>query len=238
MTDYKIALLVPGGVEIDGTSLPRDVLATAVEVEHGPWQPLIMESGPLVPRWQRMNVTVTLRFPVNSGDHCTIIHDAATRQKNAIVEVVEPLPAEPVGIVRFLRDRFWEDVVRNWHLPYCQRFRPVPAEVRTALPALFGDDRGFSCDRELRSWLSQQYHSKMAVLTRHSSPHTIVVAADPAGSRTSVVNWCTECGSETCTGEGVQICAVCGYDDGCPTLRDLALPYMAHPQFHPDWAMR
>jgi hypothetical protein len=74
------------------------------------------------------------------------------------------MPVEPVGppvqLGQFLREQFEEDLLRDWHLPDCQKFRPVPPGLRDS----FFLRGGFSCNCELASWMYRQYTSKIALL--------------------------------------------------------------------------
>lgn len=93
-----------------------------------------------------------------------MIHDSVSRSKDAVCELIEAERGTPAGIGRFLRDRFEEDLLRDWHLPECQKFQPVPPALRDSF--LLRSSGGFSCNCDLSVWLYRQYQAKLALLER------------------------------------------------------------------------
>lgn len=159
MTDYRIVTGRCGGIDVDGQQFGGDVTALSVKREYEPWFPV--NSGGPPPPVQTVLVLV-LRVMLKPGDRCEVIHDPDSRHKDAICEVIEAERGKPVGIGQFLRERFEEDLLRNWHLPECQRLRPMPAGLRDSPLLAYG----FSCDCDLRVWMYQQYTAKLALLER------------------------------------------------------------------------
>lgn len=134
-------------------------------------------------------------------------------------------------IVEFLNARLNEDeqVARTsneyWSRQYDRESVYSPTEPAYGMtdsdeiPALFVDDQRILAEVE----------AKRAVLQEHGPSHKHTV--QPIDGE-----WthCFACGTDPCS--ILAECHVCGYDNGCPTVRYLAQTYADHPDYDPGWA--